>query len=64
MELTEHLIPASSEKQSWVGSTRFDLSGASGLKIESPGVDHLDFQVPDGETYRFELDLRIVKIYD
>ncbi len=64
MELTEHFVPAQVEKQSWNGSTKFNLTGASFLKIESSGVEHLDLQVPEGETYEIELTLRVVKVYN
>ncbi len=62
MLLTEHIIQANAEKISWIGSDYFDLSGPSHLKIESPGVDHLDMEVPEGDTYRFELTVRAVKL--
>ena len=64
MELKEHHIPAQIEKQSWVGTARFSLSGASYLKIESPGAEHLNFEVPDGITCDVEIDVRIVKVYN
>jgi len=64
MELKEHFIPSQVEKQSWNGNTKFNLTGTSHLKIKSPGVDHLDLQVPQGETYEIEITLRIVKVYN
>jgi hypothetical protein len=64
MELTEHFIPSQVEKQSWNGSTKFTLTGADTLKIESDGVEHLDLNVPEGETYEVEITLRIVKVYN
>lgn len=59
--LTETVIPARDEKQSWVGEGTFDLSGDT-LKLESDGVEYARIEIPVGVTYRFKIGMHVERL--
>ncbi len=59
MQLAEVSVPAVPEKTYWQGSDTFTLQGGDTLKIESDGVEHLEINVPEGETRKFKIAVYI-----
>lgn len=61
MELTETIVPAQDEKQHWHGEGTFNLPEADILKIESEGLEHVNFDIPVGGC-RIEITLTITQL--
>ena len=61
MEMVVRTRPAVPERTSTHGRDTFTIMGPNTLKIESDGVEHLEVDVPEGETYtvllRIDIDI-------
>jgi len=62
IDLTNIVIPAIPETQTWKGKGVIILNGDDALKLESNGDEYINFEIAEGESYQFVVDIHITKL--
>ena len=62
IDLTNIVIPAFPETQTWKGKGVIILDGENILKLESNSVEYINFEIAEGESYQFVVDIHITKL--